>query len=164
MIFLALNPLSLPVAITEMVILLSLIALAGYLIGRWITKGQMKRLNEVLATKESELRECQNQLKIPLPRNTLETSETRIVMDDLKIIEGISPTVEKLLNESNIYTYAQLASTSADSLAALLIQAGPRFQLHDPTSWPVQAALARDRNWEELESLQDKLIAGRGSH
>ena len=58
MILLELSPLSTTVAIPEMVIILLVAALIGYLIGRWITKGQRVQLEQVLASKEVDLEEC----------------------------------------------------------------------------------------------------------
>ena len=43
----------------------------------------------------------------------------------------------------------------------LLQQAGDRFRLHDPGSWPQQAQMAADGQWEMLKELQDYLIGGR---
>jgi len=39
--------------------------------------------------------------------------------------------------------------------------AGPRYQMHDPTSWPKQSQLAADGQWKELKVLQDELDGGR---
>ena len=36
--------------------------------------------------------------------------------DDLKIIEGIGPKIEELLNNEGIYKYAQLAATPQDTV------------------------------------------------
>jgi len=42
-----------------------------------------------------------------------------------------------------------------------LTDAGPRYQMHDPTSWPQQSGLAAKGKWEELKTLQDKLDGGK---
>lgn len=33
--------------------------------------------------------------------------------------------------------------------------------MHDPTTWPDQAALARDGKWDELKKWQDELNKGK---
>lgn len=81
--------------------------------------------------------------------------------DNLKIIEGIGPKIEELLNREGIHTFSQLAETSVIRIAAVLKKAGPRFQIQNPTSWPKQALLARDQNWEELEKLKTLIISGK---
>lgn len=82
-------------------------------------------------------------------------------VDDLKRIEGVGPKIEVLLNEGGIRTFAELASSDPNDLKRILVNAGSRFQMHDPTSWPQQAALARDGKWDELKELQDRLDGGR---
>ena len=81
--------------------------------------------------------------------------------DDLLIVEGIGPVISALLNKSGIYTFAQLANTSIQSLRSILDAGGPRFRIADPETWPAQAVLARDGNWDALKALQDSLKAGR---
>jgi predicted flap endonuclease-1-like 5' DNA nuclease len=83
------------------------------------------------------------------------------VSDNLKIIEGIGPKIEELLNREGIYTLEQLAETSIIRIAAVLKKAGPRFQIQDPTSWPKQALLAKNQNWEELERLKTLIKSGK---
>jgi hypothetical protein len=33
--------------------------------------------------------------------------------------------------------------------------------MHDPTTWPEQAKMAADGNWDELKTLQDNLKGGK---
>lgn len=81
--------------------------------------------------------------------------------DDLKIVEGIGPKIEELFNNAGIYTFAQLASTSVEKMKSILDAAGPRFQIHDPSTWADQSALARDGKWDELKKWQDELYKGK---
>lgn len=81
--------------------------------------------------------------------------------DDLKIVEGIGPKIEELCNTAGIYTFADLAATSAARIKEILDEAGTRFQMHDPTTWPEQSALARDGKWDELKKWQDELNKGK---
>jgi predicted flap endonuclease-1-like 5' DNA nuclease len=81
--------------------------------------------------------------------------------DDLKVVEGIGPKIEGLCNVAGIYSFAQLAEASPETLKGILTEAGSRFQMHDPTTWPAQAALARDTKWDELKTWQDELNKGR---
>jgi predicted flap endonuclease-1-like 5' DNA nuclease len=80
--------------------------------------------------------------------------------DDLTIIEGIGEKIAELLNQNGITTFAQLAGTSEEQLRAILGEAGPSFRMADPTTWPRQAQLAADRDWEGLQQLKQKLSGG----
>ncbi len=77
--------------------------------------------------------------------------------DDLKLIDGIGPTVERLLNNENIRTWSQLARASQTKLKRVLSTAGPRLSKQNPETWPEQALLARDGRFEELKLLQENL-------
>ena len=46
------------------------------------------------------------------------------------------------------------------TLRAILDEAGPVFQNHDPGTWPEQAALLMTGRWAEFKSLTDRLDGG----
>ncbi len=81
--------------------------------------------------------------------------------DDLKVVDGIGPKIEGLLNAGGISTWARLAGTEVSVLQSVLDKAGPRYRIHDPGTWPRQAALAASGSWDELEEQQDRLKGGR---
>jgi predicted flap endonuclease-1-like 5' DNA nuclease len=80
--------------------------------------------------------------------------------ENLEIIEGIGPQIARLLRAAGITTFAKLAVAPVSTLQDILTQAGPRFKLADPGTWPEQSRLAADNRWGELAALQDKLDAG----
>ena len=80
---------------------------------------------------------------------------------DLKVIEGIGPALEKMLNENQIYSYDQLANKKVSELEDLLDKAGPRFRVHVPETWPEQASLLRDGKIEAFKALTERLKGGR---
>lgn len=82
-------------------------------------------------------------------------------LDDLKIIEGVGPKIETLLKEGGINTWAELAEASVDRLKEILDAAGPRYQIHDPSTWPAQSKFAAEGKWDELKEYQEMLIGGR---
>ena len=84
----------------------------------------------------------------------------RIKEDDLKIIEGIGPKTEELLNNRSIHTWRQLNNSSTDQLQGILNDAGDRFQLLNPSTWSKQAGMAADGDWLRLRSYQDWLVGG----
>lgn len=81
--------------------------------------------------------------------------------DNLQIIEGVGPKIESLLQNAGYSTWEKVAAASYDDLKKVLDDAGSRFQLADPTSWPHQASLAVAGEWEELIRYQKFTDAGR---
>lgn len=81
--------------------------------------------------------------------------------DDLKVIEGIGPAIEKLLNENGIKTFEQLSKETVKSLEKLLDDAGPRFRVHVPETWPEQAKLLKEGKMEQFKALTELLKGGR---
>lgn len=81
--------------------------------------------------------------------------------DDLKIIEGIGPKIEVLLNNAKIHSWKKLSKTGIGELRRILKAGGSSYQVHDPSSWPEQAKLAAAWDWTALETLQEELMGGR---
>lgn len=81
--------------------------------------------------------------------------------DDLKIVEGIGPKIEKLCNDIGIWTFEQLAATPVDTLQKMLDDAGPAYRIADPRTWAKQAELAAAGKWDELKEYQDFLLGGK---
>lgn len=80
--------------------------------------------------------------------------------DDLTLVEGIGPKIADLLKAAGIASFADLAASKPAAIKAILEAAGKRYQMHDPATWPKQAALARDGKKAELEKLQAELKGG----
>ncbi|MCW5922340.1 MAG: 50S ribosomal protein L27 [Saprospiraceae bacterium] len=94
-------------------------------------------------------------------KNTAPKKEKAPKLDDLKIIEGVGPKIESLLKEGGISTWSALAEAPVERLKEILDAAGSRYQMHDPSTWPAQAKLAAEGNWDELKSYQEALSGGR---
>jgi large subunit ribosomal protein L27 len=80
--------------------------------------------------------------------------------DDLKKIEGIGPKIAEIFNAAGISTYADLAATPVERLNEILAEAGSRYASKNPATWPEQAKLAAEGNWDVLKDLQEKLKGG----
>jgi len=83
--------------------------------------------------------------------------------NNLQVIEGVGPKIEKILAAGGYTTLAAVADASYDDLKKLLSNAGPRYRIHDPKSWSRQAQLATQRKWNDLIDYQkflNKTIAG----
>jgi predicted flap endonuclease-1-like 5' DNA nuclease/cell division protein FtsB len=81
--------------------------------------------------------------------------------DDLTVVEGIGPKIQMLLNQYGVYTYRQLAETEVERLKEILGAAGPQLAMHDPGTWPSQANLAANDQWDTLKSVQGFLKGGK---
>lgn len=89
------------------------------------------------------------------------TTKKAAKKDDLKKIEGIGPKIEQLLQAKGVETFAALAKAKPALLKEVLAEAGSRFKMHDPTTWPEQAALAAKGDTKALTALQEKLKGGK---
>lgn len=85
----------------------------------------------------------------------------RYKKDDLKAIEGIGPKIASLLQNAGIDTWQKLSVAPVSDLQKILSDAGSRYQLADPGTWPRQAEYAANGQWKELEEYQDFLNGGR---
>ena len=180
-----LNPLAQPDAWWQHLLMLGVSALIGYIIGYRTSRGVADDLEEELAELDDQLDGCRQALVVgDVPASSVPTQSfitadpVEIVSapakvppvvvaahevpehDDLKVIEGIGPKIEELLNKEGIMTFRQLSETSYERLSDILRAAGKRYQMHDPGSWPRQGELAADGKWEELRAWQDDLNKG----
>jgi predicted flap endonuclease-1-like 5' DNA nuclease len=83
-----------------------------------------------------------------------------IELDDLKVIEGIGPKIEDLCHGIGIRTWFDLSTIESSLLRTMLDDAGSRFKMHDPTTWPKQAELLANGRWEDFKALTDDLRGG----
>lgn len=147
-------------------------SLQGKLSATENTKAQLqKALDECNAGKASvdalntEISNLRGRLKILEEENSglkvaAVPAPVRSTNDDLKLVEGIGPKIEQIFNKAGITTFRQLANTPHEKLKDLLDAEGPRYQMHDPYTWPRQSALLADNKLEELKKYQDYLVAG----
>ena len=85
-----------------------------------------------------------------------------IELDDLTTVEGIGPRIAELCRAEGYDTWEKLAAASVADLQRMLEAAGPRFTVHDPSSWPEQAALLAAGEWEAFEQLAASIQRGTG--
>jgi small subunit ribosomal protein S2 len=81
-----------------------------------------------------------------------------IPQDDLIRIEGIGPKISTVVFAAGITTFAELSSTDVERLEAILDEAG--IHTANPSTWPEQARLAAQGQWDDLKELQDRIKNG----
>lgn len=92
------------------------------------------------------------------PSNFLDYSPF-IKNNNLKVIEGIGPKIEGILNKAGYITWQDLADADSDTLKNIMHDAGPRYRIHSPQTWQNQIQLCIDKSWPALIEFQQKLYA-----
>ena len=70
--------------------------------------------NSRLELRESAIR------RTPTPDEPKSQPTARVTPDDLKVIKGIGPVIERKLNEAGIYTFEQLGNLTVSQLRRIL--------------------------------------------
>ncbi len=83
-----------------------------------------------------------------------------VAYNDLTLIEGVGPKIAQLCIARGLSTWWSVANADLELLRSMLADGGPKFQVHDPTSWPQQARLLANGQWEKFKTLADALRGG----
>jgi predicted flap endonuclease-1-like 5' DNA nuclease len=141
-------------------------------------KVKITQLEQELIDKSEQIRKLKNDLIIcEGERNVLKSKTgaaagaaaaatvmfagTKYKADDLKIVEGIGPKIAELLHKAGIKTWKALSETAPARIKEILDAAGPSYQIHDPSTWPEQAGMADNGQWDALKKYQDELDGGK---
>jgi predicted flap endonuclease-1-like 5' DNA nuclease len=81
-------------------------------------------------------------------------------LNDFTLIEGIGPAIAHLLVNRGVTTWWSLANADLSLLRSMLAEAGPKYQVHDPTPWPQQARFLANGEWDKFQRLVDALRDG----
>ena len=156
--------------VTQMLLCLIAAFVLGWLLGWWLRGRRCEakiaeleadwRARLDRATADAKARIDQTEARL-LALKTPVTREAPARADDLTQIEGIGPAIARLLTSSGILGFEALASAKPGELQRILEQAGEKFRIHDPSTWPEQARLAAAGQWDKLAQLQDELVGGR---
>jgi len=90
-------------------------------------------------------------------KNDESINKSKNKKDDLKKIDGIGPKIEVILNQSGILTFKDLNESNRDTLKTLLDEAGQQYRMHEPKTWPIQAEMAYNNEWDKLKDYQQTL-------
>ncbi|WP_025762797.1 hypothetical protein [Dyadobacter tibetensis] len=160
-----LNPHGLTDAWWQHLLMIVVATLLGYIIGFRSRKPEEDIQEQELLRLSNVLEHCKRGLTAQIPRavhmSPKKTTQADTSREDLKVIEGIGPKIERILNHAGINNLYQLATASTDQLKEILADAGPKFRMHDPSTWAQQALMAHQGKWEELKAWQDELIGGK---
>lgn len=85
------------------------------------------------------------------------TAKKTLKADKLQLIEGVGPKLEAILRKNGITTFKQLAKTKVTTLRTILEKAGPRYNIHNPSTWAQQAKFAAAGKFSDLVKFQASL-------
>lgn len=75
---------------------------------------------------------------------------------DLTVVDGIGPKIAELCLGIGVTNWQALAHTEVVALQSMLDAAGSRYRVHDPSSWPKQAALLAAGDWQGFKRLTER--------
>ncbi|MEB8328431.1 hypothetical protein OO009_03620 [Flavobacteriaceae bacterium KMM 6897] len=101
---------------------------------------------------------AQNSFNVDLAKKSF---GKKIKLNDLKVIEGIGPKIEKLFHNFEIKTWEDLSMASVKKCQEVLDSGGDRYRIHTPGSWPMQAKMAHEGKWKALARWQEEHKAGK---
>lgn len=160
-----LNPHGLVDAWWQHLLMVAVAALLGYIIGFRSGTAERDHFEHELLRLRSILDHCKKGLStqvVAAPISTpLAAVPQEVALDDLKVVEGIGPKIEKLLQDAGIRTWYELGTTPVDRIQGILEVAGPKYRMHAPQTWPQQALMAHQGKWQELKAWQDELLGGK---
>lgn len=110
---------------------------------------------------KAALEECRNENKNVKTTTSAAFIADDSVKDDLTKVEGIGPKIQGLLNNDGIWSWKQLSEVSVERIQKVLDDAGPRYRVHNPGSWPLQAKMCHNGEWDKLDKWQDEHKGGR---
>ncbi|GAB5555444.1 MAG: hypothetical protein Sapg2KO_50350 [Saprospiraceae bacterium] len=86
---------------------------------------------EIIATQK----EVKQEVKAAKKAVKKAVTKTKKEVQDLKVINGIGPKLEGILNDAGIQSLSDLANTPVKKLEAILAEAGPRYKSFSPKEW-----------------------------
>lgn len=136
-------------------------------------RSEAERLRQQLADSDTEAEQAANSDRVaaaavgrdgsPDVSRAASVLGTSVKANDLQVIEGIGPKIAELLDHAGFGTWQDLAGADPADLRRVLDEAGSRYHMHDPSSWPRQAALLADGRWQEFKELTEQIRSARAS-
>jgi len=161
-------------ATAEIIIMLLVAFILGYLLRYFLSDNQNDKIDDkkkytgMINDLKNQLENCCKERdalkagnKQQLGVADISVKKKPVKKDKLQKVEGIGPKIEQLLYAAGIYTWDDLSKTEVSAIRVILDNAGPRYKMHNPESWPFQAKLAAEGKWDELSKWQDEHKGGR---
>jgi len=124
-----------------------------------ITEDALNSMNEKLEDLKPSKAKKKVKKKVVTKEVSIEEKiivEKTAVINDLKVIKGIGPVLEKSLNELNVTSYEQISKMTLKSMAKLLNDKGINAKIYDLSGWKAQAKLALKGDMEAVKNWVKK--------
>ena len=124
-----------------------------------ITEDALNSMNEKLEDLKPSKAKKKVKKKVVTKEVSIEEKiivEKTAVINDLKVIKGIGPVLEKSLNELNVTSYEQISKMTLKSMAKLLNDEGINAKIYDLSGWKAQAKLALKGDMEAVKNWVKK--------
>jgi predicted flap endonuclease-1-like 5' DNA nuclease len=120
-----------------------------------LEKQNSHRLAQIAAS-ENKIRRLENSSAEKEQEIAVLSARINGMQDDLTTLDGIGPKVSTVLRLARITSFSRLASTSVDRIREILEAENPNLlRLTDPSTWPEQARMAAEGDWEALSALKN---------
>jgi len=137
--------------------------LLGLLLGWWLWYGFKRSFLDIEEEKDmwerkyNELSSSKKSVKKKVTAKATSVALPKgVKLNDLTVVEGIGPKISQILKDGGVRTWQELADSPVEFIQKLLNEAGNRYKLANPGSWPKQAKMAANGEWEKLQAWQDK--------
>jgi predicted flap endonuclease-1-like 5' DNA nuclease len=126
----------------------------------------LQEQNQKIITRAEDAKTREIELGTALKTKDLEyatlQNRTRRMHDDFTHITGIGQKISSTLINAGIKTFSKLATTDGERIREILEKENPALmKISDPTTWPEQARIAAEGDWETLSNLQSSLKASK---
>ena len=97
--------------------------------------------------------------KVETPKEEVKTEAAKLAAkDDLTKVEGIGPKIAETLTAAGVATFADLSAQTPEKISEMIADVKGS---HTPDTWPKQAKMAADGQWDELKKWQDEMDGGK---
>jgi len=122
----------------------------------------LEEKNHNLTTRAETAEEKVDELEHTLIEKENEISRinkrTKAMQDNYTIIYGIGPKVSSVLRNAGINSFSKLADMDVAGIKDILLTENPNLtRLTDPSTWPEQASMAANEEWESLKKYQEEI-------
>lgn len=127
-------------------------------------KEEPKAVEEVAPVKEEVKSETPKteapveKKEAPKAEEKVETPKTEAKADDLTKVEGIGPKIAETLVAAGVATFEDLSTKKPEEISTIIADVKGS---HTPDTWPKQAKMASDGQWDELKAWQDEMDGGK---
>tara|TARA_B110000967_G_scaffold96464_1_gene99040 strand:+ start:6641 stop:7543 length:903 start_codon:yes stop_codon:yes gene_type:complete len=119
------------------------------------TKKKVVKKEKIVTQKEEVTAALSEDIKEEVIVEKIIVAKTEVV-DNLKVIKGIGPVLEKSLNDLNITAYDQISKMTLKDMTKLLNDGGINAKIYDLSGWKAQSKLALEGDMEAVKNWEKK--------